>query len=158
MHRSICVVYERARDARDASRALMRSALGTKTESVRVHYRRMIDGKLAVSQTRPTAGALWGSLSMAVLGAVLAFFGFGMSEPEMMSPWASLLTGAIFGGAFGALAGALIGTTEPAKELADAETMLEGGRAAVVAEFTDPTTADAAKRMLMRMDGVHRAV
>jgi hypothetical protein len=75
-----------------------------------------------------------------------------------MSPWAALLTGAIFVGAFGGLAGALIGTTEPEKQLADAEVMLEGGRAAVVAEFSDPTTADAAKRMLLRMDGVHRAV
>lgn len=158
MHRSIVVVYERARDARDASRALMRSAFGAKTDSVRVHYRRMIDGKLTVSQTRPGFGAFWGSLSMAALGAVLALFAFGMGESSMMSPWASMLTGAIFGGGFGALAGALIGTTEPAKELADAESMLEGGRAAVVAEFSDPTTADAAKRMLMRMGGVHRAV
>jgi hypothetical protein len=158
MHRSICVVYERARDARDASRALMRSAFGAKTDSVRVHYRRMIDGKLTVSQTRPVSGAIWGSLSMMVLGALLGLLGFGMGEASMMSPWAALLTGAIFGGAFGALAGALIGTTEPEKELADAEAMLEGGRAAVVAEFSDPTTADAAKRMLLRMDGVYRAV
>lgn len=157
MHRSICVVYERARDARDASRALLRSAFGSRTDSVRVHYRRMIDGKLTVSQTRPGAGAFWGSLSMMVLGAMLGLVAFGMGDASMMKPWAAMLTGAIFGAGFGALAGALVGTTEPEKQLADAEPMLEGGRAAVVAEFSDPSVAAAAERMLLRMDGAHRA-
>lgn len=158
MHRSIVVIYEGARDARDASRALMRSTLGAKTESVRVHYRRMIDGKLTISQTRPMAGAIWGGVLMAALGALLALLAFSLGEVPMLKPWTALLTGAIFGGGFGALAGALIGTTEPEKPLADAESMLVDGRAAVVAEFTDPGTADAARLMLMRLHGVHRAV
>lgn len=135
----------------------MRSAFGSKTESVRIHYRRMIDGKLTVSQTRPAAGAILGSLSMMTLGAVLSLFAFGMGATAIMSWWVALLTGALFGGGFGALAGALVGTTEPEKPLADAESMLVDGRAAVVAEFSDPNAADAAERMLMRMSGVHRA-
>lgn len=153
MHRSIVVIYDRARFARDAYRALMGSALGAKADSVSVHYRRMIDGKLTVSQTRPAAGAIWGGLSMAVLGAVLAVLAFGLGDPPMLNPWAALLTGTIFGGGFGALAGALIGTTEPEKPLADADSILSDGRAAVVAEFTDNGSADAAERLLLRLDG-----
>lgn len=155
MLQSICVVYERARFARDASRSLARSAFGTKSTSVRVHYRRMIDGKLTFSQTRPGAGALMGALSMAAFGGVVAMVFLGFGEAPMLGVGTSLLLGGLFGGLFGGLAGAIIGTTEPAKPLADAEALLVDGRAAVVAEFGDSEVAGAAKRMLMRLRGAH---
>ncbi|MBC8069581.1 MAG: hypothetical protein IAG13_14685 [Deltaproteobacteria bacterium] len=157
MHRSVCVVFDRPRFARKAYRALSRSSLGAKAESLSVHYRRMVDGKLQVSQTRPMAGALWGGLAMAGLGAVISLFAFGLGEARPMSPWMAMMMGAIFGGGFGALAGALVGTTEPEKKLTDAEPSMGDGHAAVVAEFDDASLADAAERLLLHHDGAMRA-
>ncbi|HWB80702.1 MAG TPA: hypothetical protein VG755_37320 [Nannocystaceae bacterium] len=154
MHQSVCVVFDRPRDARKAYRSLTRSALGAKADSVAVHYRRMVDGKLQISQTRPGAGAVWGFVSMAVLGATISLFAFGLGANAPLSPWWALLVGALFGGGFGALSGALIGTTEPERTLADAETSMMDGRAAVVAEFVDPEHAAAAQRMLVRQGGM----
>ncbi len=153
MHRSVCVVFDRPRFARKAYRTLTKSALGAKADSVAVHYRRMVDGKLQVSQTRPMAGAFWGGLSMAVLGATVSLLAFGLGGSAPMDLWWALLVGAIFGGGFGALSGALIGTTEPEKPLADAEASLGHGHAAVVAEFTDPQLATAAEQLLLRQGG-----
>jgi hypothetical protein len=157
MHRSVCVVFDRPRLARQAYRALSRSPVGAKADSLSVHYRKMVDGKLQVSQTRPTAGALWGGLAMAILGALIMLFVFGLGQSPAMHPWMALLVGAVFGGGFGALSGALIGTTEPERPLAAAEPAMGEGHAAVVAEFHDAGLADAAERLLLHHVGAVRA-
>lgn len=154
MHQSVCVVFDRPRDARKAYRSLTRSALGAKADSIAVHYRRMVDGKLQISQTRPGAGAMWGFLSMAMLGATISLFAFGVGVNAPLTPWWALLIGALFGGGLGALSGALIGTTEPERALTDAESTMASGRAAVVAEFVDADHAAAAERMLVRQGGM----
>lgn len=165
MNQSICVVFDEPRVARRAYRALRRSTLGARAASMGVHYRRIVDGKLQISQTRPVAGAVWGSLAMSLFGAAISFIAFGTGDTPAMAPWLALLLGAAFGAGMGALAGALVGTTEPEKRLADAESMLAEpnhstggiGHAAVVAEFTDPALAGEAQRLLLRHEGAHSA-
>ncbi len=156
MHQSICVVFDQPRVARRAGLALRRSVVGDKAESVSVHYRRMIDGKLSLSQTRPGAGAFWGALSMALLGAAVLVVAFGIGDEPAMAPWMAVVMGAAFGGGVGGLAGALVGTTEPEPMLAEAEHMLQG-HAAVVAEFSDPDAAGEAQRLLMSHAGARAA-
>ncbi|MBL8948691.1 MAG: hypothetical protein JNK45_36300 [Myxococcales bacterium] len=165
MHQSICVVFDEPRVARRAYRALRRSSLGARAASLGVHYRRIVDGKLQITQTRPVAGAIWGSLAMSLFGAAIAFIAFGTGDSPAMAPWLALLLGAAFGAGVGGLAGALVGTTEPEKRLADAESMLaqaaspldHAGHAAVVAEYTDPALAAEAERLLLRHEGAHSA-
>lgn len=156
MQQSICVVFDQPSAARKAYRSLRRSRIGARAASLGVHYRRIVDGKLQISQTRPVAGAIWGSLAMAMFGAVVAFVAFGTGSSPAMTPWLSLLLGAAFGAGVGGLAGALVGTTEPEKALADAEPMV-AGRAAVVAEYTDPAHASEAQRVLLRYEGSRAA-
>lgn len=165
MHQSICVVFDEPRVARRAYRALRRSSLGARAASLGVHYRRIVDGKLQITQTRPVAGAIWGSLAMSLFGAVIAFIAFGTGDPPAMTPWLALLLGAAFGAGVGGLAGALVGTTEPEKRLADADALLaepvgpmgHPGHAAVVAEYADPALAGEAQRLLLRHEGARSA-
>lgn len=153
MHRSICVVYDRARFAHLAYRALLRSRLGEQADSVSVHDHGVVDDDLRVSQTRPTAGAAWGGISMALLGATIAFFAFSSGMPASMTPCVAIPLGALFGGCFGALGGALIGTTEPERGISDVASSLTHGRVAVIAEFASATTAAAAERLLLHLRG-----
>lgn len=153
MHRSICVIFRDPRAARQAYRRFIRSPFGRRASSVRMHHGQLRDGKLEISQTRPAAGAVWGSLSMAALGAVVMGVAFGSGTTPALAPWLAVLLGAAFGGGIGALAGVLVGTTEPEKPLSEADALLVDGRAALVAEFDDPTDVDGATRMLMNLDG-----
>lgn len=153
MQHSICVVFDGPRTARDAYQSLLASGYAEHADSIAVHYRQLIDGKIPISQTRSRGGMLWGGLSMAVFGAIAALLVLGDGDDPTMKPWMALVIGALFGGAFGALAGMLIGTTDPRPELAKADALLAEGRVALIAEFESAELADSAERRLVDLGG-----
>lgn len=153
MSHSICVVFDGLRAARDAYQSLLASGYAENADSIEVHYRRLIDGKLPVSQTRARDGALWGGLGMAVLGGLLTMLPFAFIRESGVSPWIGALVGVAFGGLFGGLAGMLIGTTDPRRDLAEVDPLLADGRVALIAEFEDAAVAKTAERRLLSFGG-----
>jgi hypothetical protein len=154
-HRT-CVIYDRLRSARAAERSLRRSELGEHLENVVVHTHDLGDGKLSWGQTRPREGAVWGGITMAAFGATLAAIPVAIGVVTEFDGWLVILMGAIFGGAFGALAGAIVGTTEPDRQLAAIEPLLERGRAALIAELDSAEQAREAERLLLGKRGALR--
>jgi hypothetical protein len=153
MSQSICVVFDGLRAARDAYQSLLASGYAENAASIEVHYRRLIDGKLPVSQTRTREGALWGGLGMAVLGGLVTMLPFAFVQESGVSPWMGALLGVVFGGLFGGLAGMLIGTTDPHRDLAEVDPLLAEGRVALIAEFEDDEMARTAEQRLLSFGG-----
>ena len=150
----VCVIFDELAKARAAYTALSTSTLAIDMDDVHLHYKELREDKLPLSQTRSRNWTVWSGAVGLVVGMVLGGIAwqFGVLD-EVPLLFVVALAGLLCG-AFGALGGTLLGSTLPAKPLADALPMLEPGRVAIVAEFDHDAEAKAAEQFLMSRGGI----
>ena len=150
----VCVIFDDLARARAAYGALSSSTLAIDMDDVHLHYKEVREDKLPLSQTRSRS---WTALSGIVgvgVGMVLGGIAWRLGALDEVPLFFVLAIAGLLCGAFGALGGTLLGSSLPDMPLAQAETMLEPGRVAIVAEFDHDAEAQAAETFLMNRGGV----
>lgn len=154
--RTVIVTYDRAEDARQASRALLDDAHLPDPVRLQVQTDRMALAGSPFRRTRARAGAIYGALTV---GSALGILGIiaAMSGAIPLSVVLGGLLGLVLGMSYGALVGALAGATELPPRLRRLSRRLAMGKAAVAAEVpaSDETRATQA---LLRFPGADAAL
>ena len=150
----VCVIFDDLARGRAAYQALSSSTLAIDMDDVHLHYRELRDDKLSWSQTRSRNWTVWSGAVGLVVGMIVGGIAWRAGALDEVPLLFVVALAGLLCGAFGALGGMLLGSTLPAKPLADALPLLEPGRVAIVAEFDHDAEARAAEDFLMSRGGV----
>jgi len=154
--RTVLVTYDRTRDAREASHALLHDERLPDPVRMQVQTDPLALSGSPFRKTRARAGALLGALAV---GSALALIGVvaAMSSTVSMPIALAGLLGGVLGALYGALVGALAGATELTPRLERFRRRLADGKAAVAAEVP-ADEADDARRALLKHPGADLAM